>query len=294
MYLKTWARFELLPKSSARYALINAVYAHAKERMAIGNEVEQVTSADGMPAYVVTDLARQNGVIKLSWNEGEFNNRELHAYLRHWIYLDKTQWDLVSTAIWWGCGAFVLGLFVAIPRDQKRKQLYKHGRRLCGPELVGTIDFNKKMTRRKWFMEYPPDGLAFINEARGWFERTFRKNASRWVRIPRDREAMHLLVVGDSGNGKSTTIRQALSQISERGETAIVYDPAMEYLPQFYDPARGDVILNPLDARCPFWTPGDEVLHPAEALALAPRCFQTRSRDTAFLWKRRERSLRIY
>jgi hypothetical protein len=102
------------------------------------------------------------------------------------------------------------------------------------------------------------------------------------VRIPRDREAKHLLVVGDSGNGKSATIRQVLSQIAERGETAIVYDPAMEYLPQFYNPARGDVILNPLDSRCPFWTPGDEVQHPAEALALAASLFPDQEQGHRF------------
>ena len=30
-----------------------------------------------------------------------------------------------------------------------------------------------------------------------------------------------------------------------------MYDPALEYTPQFYTPERGDVILNPLDARSP-------------------------------------------
>jgi len=53
-------------------------------------------------------------------------------------------------------------------------------------------------------------------------------------------------------------------------------------LPQFYDPARGDVILNPLDARCPFWTPGDEVLHPAEALALAASLFPDQEQGHRF------------
>ena len=63
------------------------------------------------------------------------------------------------------------------------------------------------------------------------------KNLSRWARVPRDREAMHFLIVGDSGTGKIAAIRQLLSQIWERGEAAIVYDPAMEYLPQFYNEA---------------------------------------------------------
>jgi len=34
-------------------------------------------------------------------------------------------------------------------------------------------------------------------------------------------------------------------QIAERQETAIVYDPALEYTPQFFNPARGDLVLNP-------------------------------------------------
>jgi hypothetical protein len=56
----------------------------------------------------------------------------------------------------------------------------------------------------------------------------------------------------------------------------------MEYLPQFYNPARGDVILNPLDSRCPFWTPGDEVQHPAEALALAASLFPDQEQGHRF------------
>ena len=49
--------------------------------------------------------------------------------------------------------------------------------------------------------------------------------------------------MGDTGTGKSALIRQLLLQVQERGETAIVYDPALEYTPQFFDPDRGDAIL---------------------------------------------------
>jgi type IV secretory pathway VirB4 component len=44
---------------------------------------------------------------------------------------------------------------------------------------------------------------------------------------------MHFLVVGDSGMGKSATIRLLLPQFADRGEVIIVCGPATEYLPQF-------------------------------------------------------------
>ena len=46
--------------------------------------------------------------------------------------------------------------------------------------------------------------------------------------------------------------------------------------------SRGDVVLNPLDARCPFWTPGDEVPHEAEALTVAASLFPDRGRENQF------------
>src|SRR5437879_11553860 len=45
--------------------------------------------------------------------------------------------------------------------------------------------------------------------------------------------------MGDSGKGKSALIRQILLQIEQRGETAIVYDPATpaDYVPYFLTPS---------------------------------------------------------
>jgi type IV secretory pathway TraG/TraD family ATPase VirD4 len=102
------------------------------------------------------------------------------------------------------------------------------------------------------------------------------------VRVPRALESSHFLIMGDSGTGKSALIRQLLLQIEARGDTAIVYDPALEYTPQFYAPARGDVILNPLDARSPYWTPADEWRHEAETLTLATSLFPDRHHENAF------------
>jgi Type IV secretion-system coupling protein DNA-binding domain len=61
---------------------------------------------------------------------------------------------------------------------------------------------------------------------------------------------------------------------SERGHSAIVYDPACEFVRQFYLPDRGDIVLNPLDERCPYWSPSAELQRKAEAKALAVSLFQ--------------------
>ena len=66
-----------------------------------------------------------------------------------------------------------------------------------------------------------------------------------------------------------------LLQIQARKEGAIIYDPACEFVQRFYDPKRGDIVLNPLDARCPYWGPAEELKRKAEARTLAASLFQS-------------------
>jgi hypothetical protein len=75
------------------------------------------------------------------------------------------------------------------------------------------------------------------------------------VRLPRALETQHIAVTGKSGAGKSNLIRGVLRQIAARQEVAVVLDPDREYLSEFYRPERGDVVLNPLDERCPALDP---------------------------------------
>ena len=92
------------------------------------------------------------------------------------------------------------------------------------------------------------------------------------VRIPRSTECEHFLITGATGAGKSMAIRSLLRQIQARGELAIVVDPECEYVSEFYRPARGDLILNPIDERCPYWSPWLELserYYQADAATLA-------------------------
>jgi hypothetical protein len=75
------------------------------------------------------------------------------------------------------------------------------------------------------------------------------------VRLPLPLETQHIAVTGKSGAGKSNLIRGILRQIAARQEVGVVLDPDREYLSEFYRPERCDVVLNPLDERCPLWTP---------------------------------------
>ena len=94
------------------------------------------------------------------------------------------------------------------------------------------------------------------------------------IRIPAKAEAQHMQIIGDTGAGKSALMFQVLRQVRSRGDSAIVYDPAREFVKRFYDPSRGDVILNPLDKRCPYWGPAEELRSRSEAKALAASLFQ--------------------
>jgi type IV secretory pathway TraG/TraD family ATPase VirD4 len=66
-------------------------------------------------------------------------------------------------------------------------------------------------------------------------------------------ETKHFKLIGTTGTGKSTAIREILEGALERGDRAVIADPDFTYVDRFYDPKRGDVILNPFDPRAACW-----------------------------------------
>ncbi|MGI0068550.1 MAG: type IV secretion system DNA-binding domain-containing protein, partial [Thermoplasmata archaeon] len=87
--------------------------------------------------------------------------------------------------------------------------------------------------------------------------------------VPPSDETKHFKLLGTTGTGKSTAIRELLRGALARGDRAVIADPDGGYLKAFYEPARGDAILNPFDPRAHRWDLLSEIvqLHDADQLA---------------------------
>ena len=177
----------------------------------------------------------------------------LGDYLKVAVYNSDLS-AIVRIPLLCGAGIFLVLLPFAVTKDVKRQKALKYGRRLKGPERLTPQQFNKVVKG---------DGIGFKTD-----------DMKEMIRIPARAEAQHMQIIGDTGAGKSALMFQVLRQVRSREDSAIVYDPAREFVKRFYDPARGDVILNPLDKRCPYWGPAEELRSRSEAKALAASLFQ--------------------
>jgi hypothetical protein len=264
IYLRSAILAELVQNN--KYSLLMVTDKKGRGRVALENDLvegrTQVSQKEFVP-FALSEDAAKNGFVHLILEPKRvYRNGPLHEYLKYWIYGQRGVAQLFAAALWGGLGIFVLQLFYTVPRDLKRRRELRYGRRLKGPELLEVKNFNRQLKS---------DGIGF--DITGTAKR---------VGVPRQMEDSHFLIMGDNGTGKSSLIRQILLQIQDRRESAIVYDPALEYVTQFYDPKRGDVILNPLDARMPYWNPGAELEFASEATALAESLFPQHDHENPF------------
>ena len=89
------------------------------------------------------------------------------------------------------------------------------------------------------------------------------------VSVPFEDESKHFKLMGTTGVGKSSAMRELLHGALYRGDRAIITDPDGGYLSRFYNPKRGDVILNPFDQRSGKWDLYAELRNPYDIEQLA-------------------------
>ena len=253
--LAAWLAWEMPPLQ--RYYLLN--YLESTERakqLGTTTEVQWVLkTASGRKSALATnpDVVSENrsdppvrlseAAIADGWTRIEkhapvqVDSAQLEQFLQEDIYDGRGYWTLMLEPILIG---FALMMFL-IAGGIKLKEWWgsgsrheqRHGRRTRGPELLSSWRWNWKLK---------PDGirwqLRWQNFLLDWCSKQLPSWATPTFRIRRNLEANHILLMGDSGSGKSSAIRQILRQIAARGETAIVYDPALEFTPQFYSACR--------------------------------------------------------
>jgi type IV secretory pathway TraG/TraD family ATPase VirD4 len=101
---------------------------------------------------------------------------------------------------------------------------------------------------------------ALLSDGRSMQRRAarFRKTSSELVTlagiaIPQADETKHFKLIGTTGTGKSTAIRELLGCAIARGDRAVFADPDAGYVEHFYDRYRGDIVLNPFEPQSAKW-----------------------------------------
>jgi len=258
IYLRSSVAGAIIPSRRDRYRMLFVAGHYTPGRLATDADVTDGTmpEPDGksLPLALSQSALQQSYVYLFRGLEQSYNDVSLSAYLRNEVYAGNSLSDLYKLPLLFGLLSLAIQLPFSIRRDFRRRRELRYGRRLKGPEMLTPKEFNRKVEG---------DGLGIKTD-----------DMRAMIRIPQRAEAQHMQIIGDTGAGKTTIMLQILRQIKHRGDSAIVYDPAREYVQRFYEPKNGDVILNPLDKRCPYWGPAEELRRRSEAKALAVSLFQ--------------------
>ena len=202
-YLPYYLRSETagLAHSVSKYQMLYVSDGVSDRRAALEADVQPgATPPSGGPSIplTLTPKAAVHGTYFLEREDPRtYPNKTLHAWLAHWIYEDAPIYDLFKMQLLFGLAAFVLQLPFSIRKDIARIKQLRYGRRLKGPVLVNAKEFTKAVTG---------NGIGITTN-----------DSKLPLRIPRDAENKHFLIVGDTGSGKSSIIRQMLYQVDARG-----------------------------------------------------------------------------
>ena len=240
------------------YRLLFVGGPHSTPRPAMNDDVVLGKTDDPgsqtIPLALSEDARERGYSLLFRAPERSYVDARFSVYLRGVVYKGAPLFGFFQPPILGGAIFFLILLPVAAFKDVQRQKQLKYGRRLKGPEMLTPRQFNRTVKG---------GGIGFKTN-----------DIKPMLRIPIRAEAQHMQIIGDTGAGKSALMFQVLRQVQSRGDAAIVYDPAREFVRRFYNPSRGDVILNPLDKRCPYWGPADELRSRSEAKALAASLFQ--------------------
>jgi len=247
-----WAASPSLLSSTGTYNLVvieveaGASYLATPGDVVLGND-----------AFVLTSAALRRGAVRA--RERQYANvahAEVYWKLREYVYAGRSCWQLFRVPRLIGFLTVFALVWIGVLREHRDRQAKRAGSVEQGPRLVTPEEFNQI---------HSGDGIGLT--VRGGTFQTVQ------IRIPKAYEPQSVIVLGDTGAGKTVALKQMIDQIEERGDLAVIHDPKADYLPLYFKAKRGDVVLNPFDTRSPFWSPADEVLSPPDIETVANAFF---------------------
>ncbi len=188
--------------------------------------------------------------------------RSIAASVPAWRIRERIKDEMFASA-WRGAaaGAAIIALFLAW-FWYRGVQLGRR-RRIRGAELVTARELRRQVQPARTRLLEAMPGAGRLRSCR-----------VAGIPYPARTETQHTIVSGTTGSGKTVLISDLVAQIRARGERCVIYDKMGSYTRSFFDPAR-DVLMNPLDARAPRWSPFLEARSPRDfdmmAAALIPQ-----------------------
>ena len=188
--------------------------------------------------------------------------RDIASSVPAWEARERIKAEMFASA-WLGAKAGLGVIAVFLAWFWYRGVQLSRQRRIRGAELVTAGELRRRVR---------PSHLRARDRMPGW--KALRPYRIAGIPYPERTETQHTIVSGTTGSGKTVLISDLVAQIRARGERCVIYDKMGSYTAAFFDPAR-DVLMNPLDARAPRWSPFLEARTPRDfdmmAAALIPQ-----------------------
>ncbi|AMU90267.1 type IV secretion system DNA-binding domain-containing protein [Sphingopyxis macrogoltabida] len=197
----------------------------------------------------------------------------LDAYppvIRAWDHLLDLLGDALVRSALLLVPAFVLFYWFAArfgSRSKERK--HERGAMLVTlPELVDELRGHNQRERArelsnamgwKWHLCSPKELSAAF---------PYRPSHLATVVYPWRLEQSHAMLIGTTGMGKTVAMSDMIAEARAKVQRCVVFDLTGAFIEYFYQADR-DIILNPLDARCPQWSLFDECRTEGEFWAAA-------------------------
>lgn len=188
-------------------------------------------------------------------------------------------WDafvaVLEHAAWWTLlilAPLLIVFFWVAARfgEHSKARQHQRGRWLATTaELVRMVRAYNRSSEAAELRKALGKGWRFATRAEraavGLLHRPFTLAGVPW---PWRQEQTHAMLIGSTGTGKTVAMMDLLDQIRARGQRSVVFDLTGAYVSTYFDSER-DIILHPLDARCPRWSIFDECRNAAEFMGAA-------------------------